>query len=65
MNKHVSSWTTRFAEFSEEESAVLLAGVRQDELPQALIARLDKTGLLEDSMSFTRNLRSVLAASRQ
>lgn len=62
-NKDVWSWTERFAEFSEEESALLLGGVAQSELPPSLIAKFEKTGLLDDSVLLARNLRSVSGIS--
>ncbi len=63
VNKDVSSRTIRFAEFSNEESAMLLEGLAKDEMPRGLIAKFDKTDLLDDSVALARNLRSVLAAS--
>ena len=63
VNKDFRLWTNRFAEFTEEESALLLSGVAQSEMPQSLIAKFAGTDLLENSVSLARNLRSALAAS--
>jgi epoxyqueuosine reductase len=63
VNKDVRSWTDRFAEFTDDESALLLGGVALSEMPQSLIAKFWKTDLLDDSAALARNLRSVLAAS--
>ncbi len=63
VNKGVRSRIDRFAEFTDEESALLLGGVAQSELPQSLIDKFWKTDLLDDSFALARNLRSVLSTS--
>ncbi len=60
VNKDIRSWSERFAEFTDEESALLLSGATKDELPSGLIFKFNGTGLLEDPGGLARNLSSVL-----
>ena len=65
VNKEVRTWTERFAELTGQETALLLRGATNDELPPSLIAKFNSTGLLEDVVGLSRNLRSVIAAAEQ
>jgi epoxyqueuosine reductase len=64
VNRDFRFWINRFAEFTAEESALLLSGVEQSKMPRNLTAKFADTDLLEDSISLARNLRSVMAESR-
>ena len=62
-NKDVPPETKRFAEFTDEETALLLGGTAPGEMPESLIAKFKNTDLLDEPVALARNLRSLLAAS--
>ncbi len=62
-NKDVRLWKEHLAEFTQEETALILAGVTSDQMPPSIIAKFRTTGLLEDPISLTRNLKSALGAT--
>lgn len=61
-NKDVRSWRRHLAEFTEEETALLLKGLPACDLPPTLVAKFDDLGLLEEPVVLARNLKSVLTA---
>lgn len=64
VNKDVCSWTQQFAEFTAEETELLLRGTPKNEIPPSLIAKFENTDLLEEPADLARNLRGALAARR-
>ena len=62
VNKDVRLWKEPLAELTAEETELLLAGVAAAEMPASIIDKLKYTGLVEDPISLTRNLRSALDA---
>jgi epoxyqueuosine reductase len=63
VNREVRSWTERFAEFTGEESALILSGVPASDLPEHVRSKFKNTDLLDDPAALARNLVSVLTAT--
>ncbi len=57
-------WFEDAAEFSEEETALILAGSPADELPDEMARKLQRLYLLEDLPLVSRNLRVLLSRRR-
>ena len=55
-NKDFLEWVEEGADFSEEETALVLEGVPHDQLPAETVAKWKKLGLAEDYDIFPRNL---------
>jgi epoxyqueuosine reductase len=53
-------WTEGTEEFSEEETALLLAGVPEEDLPQETIGKLERLDILGDLALLPRNLGAFL-----
>jgi epoxyqueuosine reductase len=59
-NRRVLDWYEEGAEFSEDETRLLLEGVPQDALPPGLVEKLQQWDLLELLGLLPRNLRALL-----
>jgi epoxyqueuosine reductase len=55
-NKEFWSWIEERAEFSEEETALLLQGAPKGQLSREMIQKLDRLDFLGDLELFPRNL---------
>jgi epoxyqueuosine reductase len=61
VNKDFRFWKEKFAEFTDNESKLLLSGVAIEEMPSSLTTKFVDTELLEEPASLARNLKSILA----
>lgn len=59
-NKEFLDWVEEGAQFSEEETALILEGIPFDQLPAEIAAKWKRLGLDEDYDIFPRNLRALL-----
>ncbi|MFB0533733.1 MAG: 4Fe-4S double cluster binding domain-containing protein, partial [Anaerolineae bacterium] len=59
-NKDFLEWVEEGAEFSQEETALILEGVPLDQLPATTATQWKQLGLDEDYDIFPRNLRVLL-----
>jgi epoxyqueuosine reductase len=59
-NRDLWQWVERGAEFSEEETALLLEGIPLDQLPAATVEKLKRLDLTEYARLLPRNLSALL-----
>jgi epoxyqueuosine reductase len=64
-NKANRTWIEDRCEFSEEETALLLSGAPVEQLPTAMVQKLQSLALSEDIVSLPRNLSMLLSAPRR
>jgi epoxyqueuosine reductase len=59
-NKNVVEWIEEGAEFSSEETALLLEGVPLCQLPAATVEKMEQTDLVSIMYALPRNLEVLL-----
>jgi len=59
-HQNFKDWVVRLAEFSHEETALLLSGLSRGSLPPAMMEKLDRLELVESLDVLPRNLGVLL-----
>ena len=60
MNKKSINWVDDGAVFPEEETSYVLNGVHQNNIPDSLIEKLEKLGMMEYINVLGRNLKALI-----